>query len=311
MIGRHGLSRKGKPRARGMHACRHGLPLRGKPSHPSGARFAGVEYNRVMRLVIPFALVMIVWLLSASAAPPTRPGTPAPPATSKRPEAQPKILVFSRTAGFRHESIPAGIEAIKKLGEQNAISVDATEDSAAFTDDNLRRYRAVIFLNTTGDVLDDEQQAAFERYIRAGHGFVGVHSATDTEYDWPWYGRLVGAYFAGHPKEIQQATIRVVDRTHPSTKHLGETWQRTDEWYNFKQSPAKTLEGKVRLLATLDESTYEGGTMSGDHPIAWCHEFDGGRAWYTAGGHTIESYSEEAFLKHLLGGIQWAMQVKE
>jgi type 1 glutamine amidotransferase len=135
-----------------------------------------------------------------------------------------------------------------------------------------------------------------------------VHSATDTEYDWPWYGRLVGAYFSGHPK-IQQATIRVSDQGHASTKHLEDNWQRTDEWYNFRSPPASTSPDSkdMRILATLDESTYEGGTMNGNHPIAWCHEFDGGRAWYTACGHTIESYAEEAFLQHLLGGIVWAM----
>jgi type 1 glutamine amidotransferase len=252
---------------------------------------------RVLVSVTAAALMLAILRLHAT------PPAAAPP---KRPDAgeiepQPRVLVFSKTAAFRHDSIPAGVDALKRLGTQHAFMIDATEDSATFTHEGLAPYRAVVFLNTTGDVLDDQQQIAFEKYIRAGGGFVGIHSATDTEYDWPWYGRLVGAYFCGHPK-IQQATVQVTDRGHPSTQHLPENWQRIDEWYNFRDSPQQ-----VRVLAMLDESTYEGGTMKGRHPIAWCHEYEGGRAWYTAGGHTIESYSEGAFLQHLLGGIQWAI----
>jgi type 1 glutamine amidotransferase len=211
------------------------------------------------------------------------------------------VLVFTRTAAFRHASIPDGIDAIESIGIADRFGVDATENPALFTDANLAAYRVVVFLNTTGDVLDASQQAAFERFIRAGGGYVGVHSATDTEYDWPWYGDLVGARFAGHP-DIQRATIRVQDTTHPSTEALPSEWQRTDEWYNFVASPR----GSVQVLAVLDEQTYSGGTMGADHPIAWSHEFDGGRAWYTAGGHTSESYSEPLFIEHLRGGIQWA-----
>jgi type 1 glutamine amidotransferase len=215
------------------------------------------------------------------------------------------VLVFSRTAGFRHGSIPAGIEAVKRLGREHGFKVDATEDPAKFVA-NLSDYDAVVFLNTTGDVLNDDQQKAMESFVRAGNGFVGVHSATDTEYDWPWYGRLVGAYFAGHPR-IQEAEIEVVSRNHPSTRHLSARWTRVDEWYNFRESPT----GKVTVLARLDESTYEGGTMPDDHPVSWCHEYDGGRAWYTAGGHTNESFAEPSFLRHLLGGIKWAMGEEE
>ena len=211
-----------------------------------------------------------------------------------------KVLVFSKTAGFRHASIPAAVAAVRGLGARNNFAVDATEDAAAFDDARLRNYRAVVFLLTTGDVLDARQQAAFERYIRAGGGYVGVHSASDTEYDWAWYGGLVGAYFQNHPA-IQVATVRVEDRRHPSTETLPDPWVRKDEWYNVRPNPR----GKVRVLARLDESTYKGGTM-GDHPVAWCHEYDGGRAWYTAGGHTRESYSEPKFLEHLLGGIRYA-----
>jgi len=211
------------------------------------------------------------------------------------------VLVFSRTAGFRHDSIAAGVAAVASLGEQHGFRVDATEAAAAFTDPNLSRYRVVIFLNTTGDVLDASQQAAFERFVRRGGGFVGVHSASDTEYDWPWYGRLVGAYFKSHPR-IQPATLKVVDATHPSTVHLPVEWKRTDEWYNFRHDPAP----HGRALLVIDETSYSGGTMRTRHPMAWCQEYDGGRAWYTALGHTIETYGEPLFLEHLLGGIRWA-----
>jgi type 1 glutamine amidotransferase len=211
------------------------------------------------------------------------------------------VLVFSKTAGFRHDSIGAGVAAVTALGQRERFRVDATEAAGAFTDDNLRRYRVVMFLNTTGDVLDADQQAAFERFIRRGGGFVGVHSASDTEYDWPWYGHLVGAYFKSHPR-IQPATLRVVDASHPSTVHLPIEWKRTDEWYNFREDPA--AHGRALLL--IDEKSYTGGTMRAHHPMAWCQEYDGGRSWYTALGHTAETFAEPLFLEHLLGGIRWA-----
>jgi type 1 glutamine amidotransferase len=213
-------------------------------------------------------------------------------------------LVFTRTTGFRHESIPAGVRAVKELGVANGFAVETTEDASAFTPVGLARYRTVIFLNTTGDVLDTAQQSAFESYIRAGNGFVGVHSASDTEYEWPFYGALVGAYFASHPA-VQPATVIVADRRHPATAHLPETWSRTDEWYNFRSA----VRGRVRVLARLDESSYSGGTMGADHPFAWCQEYSGGRSFYTAGGHTVESYAEPAFRAHLLGGIRYAAGV--
>jgi type 1 glutamine amidotransferase len=213
-----------------------------------------------------------------------------------------RVLAFSRTTGFRHDSIPDAIAAIQALGVQNGFGVDATEDSAVFTDSSLAAYHAVLFVMTTGHVLEDAQQVAFQRYIGSGNGFVGIHSATDTEYDWAWYGGLVGAYFASHP-DIQQATVRREGAAHPSTAPLPDLWVRTDEWYNFQTNPR--ADPGVQVLANLDESTYAGGTM-GDHPIAWCHSYAGGRAWYTAGGHTSQSYTEPLFLAHLLGGIEYA-----
>ncbi len=224
--------------------------------------------------------------------------------TTTRP-CQRRLLVFSKTGGFRHASIKDGKIALQKLAAEHNFVVDFTEDATAFTDTNLARYDAVVFLLTTGKILDDSQQAAFERYIRAGGGYVGVHSASDTEYDWPWYGGLVGAYFDrihGHSKVVQ-ATIHVTDRTHPSTVMLPAVWVRTDEWYNFASNPR----GRVNVLMTIDESTYKGGVMGADHPIAWYHEYDGGRAWYTALGHTSESYYEPLFLAHLWGGIMYAV----
>ncbi len=211
------------------------------------------------------------------------------------------VLVFSKTAGFRHDSIAAGTQAIRELGGANNFTVTATEDSTAFTSNNLAQYAAVVFLNTTGDVLNDDQQNAFESYIRAGHGYVGVHSAADTEYDWPFYGQLVGAWFASHP-EIQSANIKVEDRASAATANLPQTWNRTDEWYNYQTNPRAT----AHVLATLDESSYSGGAMGADHPHIWCKTIDAGRSFYTGGGHTIESYGDPAFRGVLLGGIRYA-----
>jgi type 1 glutamine amidotransferase len=215
--------------------------------------------------------------------------------------AKPKVLIFSKTAGFHHNSIAAGIPAIIKLGQENNFDVDTTTNSAKFTTENLKQYAAVIFLSTTGNVLDDEQQKAFQQYIHSGHGFVGVHAATDTEYDWPWYGDLVGAYFKSHPKQ-QEAVLHIVDRDFIATKHLPIEWKRFDEWYNYKYI-AKGL----HVLITIDEKSYTGGENGDNHPMAWYHKYDGGRAFYTELGHTDESYSDPLYLQHLLGGIKYAM----
>lgn len=214
------------------------------------------------------------------------------------------MLVFSKTKGWVHSSIPYGNQALLKLGQEHGFQVDTTQNAELFTDDHLKQYQAVIFNSTTGNVLNAEQQAAFERYIQAGGGFVGIHSAADTEYEWPWYNKLVGAYFESHPNNsnVRQATINVTDKNHPSTKGLPDRWERTDEWYNYR-----SIYTDLNVLAYLDETTYEGGTNGSNHPIAWYHEFDGGRAFYTGSGHEDASYSEPLFLEHLLGGIQYAM----
>jgi cytochrome c len=226
------------------------------------------------------------------------------PAVSRQPAPERRILVFAKTAGFRHSSIPAGKAAILRLGRENGFVVDTTEDASRFTPEGLAPYRAVVFLSTTGNVLDEAQQAAFERFVRAGGGFVGVHAAADTEYDWPWYGRLVGGYFASHPNNpnVRRGTFVVADRSHPATTMLPERWEREDEFYNFKQ-----LNPATRVILRIDETTYQGGTNGPEHPMAWHHAYDGGRAFYTALGHTDASFAEPLFLAHLLGGIRWAM----
>ncbi len=215
-----------------------------------------------------------------------------------------KALVFSKTAAFRHGSIEAGVAAIEQLGVDHGFTVDATEDAGAFTTSNLQQYDVVIWLSTTGDVLDAAQQSAFEGYIEAGGGYAGIHAASDTEYDWAWYGDLVGAYFKGHPAP-QDVRIKVEDPAHPSTAGMSPIWTRNEELYNFRTNPR----GKLHVLASYDEASYTGGDMGVEHPISWCQDYDGGRAWYTGMGHSDASFSEPQFLDHLLGGIRTAAGV--
>jgi type 1 glutamine amidotransferase len=218
-----------------------------------------------------------------------------------------RVLVFSKTTGYRHPSIPDGIAAIQKLGQANNFSVDATEDATLFTDANLARYQTVVFLSSTGDPLDQPaEKAAFQRYIENGGGFTGIHAAADSGYTWPWYHDLVGAYFRSHPAQ-QNVTVDVKGQGPACNRGLPQHWTRWDEWYNYRSNP-RDLD--VRVLATLDERSYDPGPDAmGDHPISWCHRYDGGRAWYTGMGHTSESFSEPLFLQHILGGIQMAAGV--
>lgn len=216
------------------------------------------------------------------------------------------VLVFSKTEGYRHDSIPAGLAALRAIGAQDGFDVEATEDAAAFSDASLDKFRVVVFLSTSGEVLDAGGKAAFERFIRRGGGFVGIHSATDTGYDWPWYGALVGAYFKRHPV-IQPARLTVLDASHPSTRHLPIRWTRTDEWYDFRDDLAPDM----TVLLRIEESSYRGGRMGAVHPMAWYHDYEGGRAWYTALGHTEASWREPLFLDHVRGGIAWAAGIRE
>jgi type 1 glutamine amidotransferase len=248
------------------------------------------------RLAIGALVVLVALVAGACVA-----GGTGQPARPEQPPGAARVLVLTKTAGFRHASIPAGAAAITELGQRNGFAVDSTGDAGRISDAGLAPYRAVVFLSTTGDFLDPNQQAALQRFVERGGGWVGIHAAADAERGWPWYGQLVGTLFKHHPA-VQPATIHVTDRRHPATAQLPATWRRTDEWYDFQTDPS----GHVHVLARLDESTYRGGTMGASHPIAWCHTVGGGRAFYTALGHTTESYSEPLFLDHLLGGIRWA-----
>lgn len=224
-----------------------------------------------------------------------------------------KALLFSKTAGWHHESILAGVTAIRQLGQQHDFEVFWTEDAGRVINDReLAKYKVVIFLCTTGDILNDEQQAAFERYIKAGGGFVGIHSGgADTEYDWAWFAKMVGYNFHIHPAP-QTATLKVVERNFPGMDRFAPRFLWTDEWYEFGAPKATDL----KFLLAVDESTYnpkadwgaraKGEGMGAFHPIAWYHEYDGGRAFYTALGHIPASYTDQNFLHHIYGGIYWA-----
>jgi type 1 glutamine amidotransferase len=213
-----------------------------------------------------------------------------------------KVIVFTKTAGYRHESIEKGVETIIELGNENDFDITHSEDATIFNKENLSQYELVIFLNTTEDILNLEQQNNFEDFINNGGSFMGIHSAADTEYDWPWYGKLVGAYFMDHPEKSNAQIIRV-DETHLSSKHFPDTWTRYDEWYNYK-----SINPDIKVILKLDETTYIGGKNGLNHPIAWYQEFDGKRMFYTGMGHTKESYSEPDFKNHLLGGILYCLK---
>lgn len=210
----------------------------------------------------------------------------------------PRVLLFTRTVEFRHEAIPTAVATLTTLSAREGMAADHTEDPAAFTPANLARYQAVVFASTTGDVLDDTQQQALEGFIRAGGGFVGVHAAADTEYTWAWYGQLVGAYFLSHPPGLQDTRVQP-ERNGRAT---GKPWPIRDELYDYRSNPR----AQVQVIATIDETRYTGGRMGGDHPIAWCHAFDGGRSWYTGLGHDAAVYRDAHFLAQLRQGLRYA-----
>jgi cytochrome c len=215
------------------------------------------------------------------------------------------VLVFSKTTMFRHASITNGISAIKKLGATHGFAVDATEDASTFRPEKLKTYKAIVFLSTSGDILDSSQQEAFKNYIESGGGLAAIHAAVAgdvaTEGNWPWYGEALCARFTNH-SSVVDGTIQIEDTNHVSTRGLPKNWLHKDEWYNFISSPRPV----AHILASLDESSYKGGTMGKDHPIAWTRNVAKGRVWYTALGHTEASFEEPLFLKHLLGGIYFA-----
>lgn len=227
-----------------------------------------------------------------------------------------KALLVTTTRGWHHESLHAGVLAIQQLGVKNQFDVVLWEDPAGFTDQYLAQFKVVIFLNTTGDIFDSAQQKVMERFIESGRGYVGIHSASDTEYDWEWYTKLVGRMFYIHPV-IQTARLNVADSLFPGVEGFrSKLW--TDEWYEFGK---ETISG-LHTILTIDESSYDpkvewanrnrkGVGMGKLHPIAWYHEYDGGRSFYTAIGHMPADYSDPVFLNHLYGGIFWAATGKK
>ncbi len=215
-------------------------------------------------------------------------------------------LVFTATEGFRHDSIESGIDAIKQLGQEHGFNVLATEDAEVFRESFLQDYNVVIFLNTTGDILNDAQQIEFNRFIQAGGGFVGVHAAADTEYDWPWYGELVGGWFESHPMDpnVREGIVQVVDADHIAAAGLSSTWEKVDEWYDYQ-----SISPEASVLLNVDESSYkkaDENPATSPRPISWYREFDGGTSFYTGLGHTADSYEDPLYLSHLWGGIQYA-----
>lgn len=215
-----------------------------------------------------------------------------------------KVFVFSKTSGYRHDSIPAGINAIKSLSiKTGQFTVEASEDASLITAANLSQFTVVLFLQTSGDFLDPEQLAALQTYIRSGRGFVGVHCAAAGMLNDAWYGELIGAHFTDHP-EPQKGVLKVEGGNHFIMSGIPEEWKWRDEWYNFSSNPRE----KVDVLLSIDEECYEGGKMGEDHPIAWCRKFEGARTFYTSLGHFDEAYGDELFLGHLLNGVLWAAE---
>lgn len=249
-----------------------------------------------------FLFLCVLWFLSACAKKNT--ATTTELATETQTQTK-KVLVFTKTLGWRHKSIEIGVATIKDFGKTHNFVVEHTEDSTHFSTAFLPQYDAIVFLSTTGNVLDDDGQQKFKTYIQNGGSYLGIHAAADTEYDWPWYGKLVGGYFESHPNDpnIRKATIIKTTNKHPSTAHLETSFSRDDEWYNYKE-----LNPEITAILNLEETSYKGGTNGKNHPIAWYHLYDGGKAFYTGGGHTKESYSEVGFRKHLEEAILWCLE---
>lgn len=248
------------------------------------------------KLKLPFAVLTGVFIILSGCLNAAQPETA---------NTSPKVLIYAQTNGFYHNSIEKGMITLLDLCCENNIMAYGTRDSSAFTSENLSQYDVVVFLNTTWDVLNSAQQEAFVEYIHAGGGYVGIHAAADTEYDWPWYNKLAGAWFQRHPMGTPEATIRVTDKSHPATTMLPDEWVRSDEWYEFKD-----ISPDINVLAYLDESTYEGGEMGDNHPIIWYQEFEGGRSFYTGVGHMPENFEESLVQEHLIAAIRWAGKIE-
>jgi type 1 glutamine amidotransferase len=224
-----------------------------------------------------------------------------------------KVLVYTKNNPdlYVHANIPYAIAAIQKMGEENGFAVDVSDDPATFTDNNLAQYDALIFANSNNEAFNTEaQRQALQNYIHNGGGFVGIHSASGSERTWPWFSALLGGNFERHAPQ-QDFTVNVVDRGHPSTAFLPEKWEIVSDecYYQDELSPG------IHVLLAVDLNTIEDqgkveypGTIFADRfPLAWYQEFEGGRSWYTALGHRPEEYSDPMFVRHILGGIQWAV----
>ncbi len=209
------------------------------------------------------------------------------------------LLVMSKTNGFRHVSIASGQDMLQSIANQRTYTIHFTEDSSSINTKNLQEIDVIIFLNTSGDILDDSGQEALQTFLHNGGGFLGIHCASCTEYDWPWYEKLVGRHFQDHPP-LQQGTV-LIDTNSPMTNHLDSTWLKTDEWYNFKTP----LPQNLNPIMWVDKNAYQGGTMGETHPITWYHEFEGGRSFYTALGHTDDTYSDSRFIKMIDKALLW------
>ena len=229
----------------------------------------------------------------------------APPAQA---DTETSVVVFTKTGSFRHDSIEPGVAMMRDLGAEHGWSVFHTEDTDDLTPDRLSATQVVVFLSTTAEVLNDAARDALQSFVEGGGGFVGIHAASDTEYDWEWYSELVGAYFLSHPENpnVSNADIILERRDHPATEMLPEVWNRTDEWYSFDRNPRENPD--IVVLATLDESTYDAqpDPMGDDHPIIWYREMGNGRSFYTALGHTSETYAEPLYREHIVGAVHWA-----
>ncbi|MBT8319506.1 MAG: ThuA domain-containing protein [Gramella sp.] len=222
--------------------------------------------------------------------------------TSQQILAQSRVLVFCETEGFVHETIDVGTQALQQIGREEGFETTVSRDSAFFTENDLDPFDLIIFFHTTGNVLNSQEESRFQNYIENGGNFFGIHSAASTEYSWSWYGDLVGAYFKGHP-EVQKAVLNVEDPQNLSVKHLQPTWERVDEWYNFKE-----MRPGLNVILTIDERTYKGGEHGDFHPVAWYQNLpSGGKSVYTGLGHTLESFSDPDFLAHLKGCIRFAL----
>jgi len=252
----------------------------------------------VQSLILAFVVILLFSCANKKDSTTTSPTTVSQAQTKK-------ILVFTKTLGWRHQSIETGVATFRAFGKAHNFVIEHSEDSTLFSRKHLPQYDAIVFLNTTGNILDENGQKAFETYIKGGGSFLGVHAAADTEHNWPWYGKMVGGYFKNHPNNpnIREATLERTTHSHTSVSHLERSFSRKDEWYNYKN-----LNPDITPVLMLNEDSYEGGENHSFHPIAWYHNFQGCKIFYTGGGHTKSAYTEKGFRTHLERAILWCLE---